>query len=57
MAVEDISLNKINGAILYINSNIPSDNFYHQEALIYSFYVAFLKVNDLLEEYSVQDII
>jgi hypothetical protein len=56
MAVEDISLNKINGAILYADCNVVSGHFYQREALIFAFYVAFLKINELLEEYSVTDI-
>lgn len=56
-AVEDISLNKINGVVIYIHNSLPLSRFYEQQALFYAFFVSILQVNHILEDYTTEDIV
>lgn len=47
LAVEDLSLGKIVGGILYIDGKLEEGCFYEREALVWAFYLAILELNGL----------
>ena len=57
MAVEDLSLGKIKGGVIYISSNLAEGHFYEEEALVFCFYTAILQMNDLIQDYTTSDIL
>lgn len=56
-AVEDLSLGKIKGGVIYISSTLAEGHFYEEEALVFCFYTAILKINGLAEDYTTSDIL
>jgi hypothetical protein len=57
LATEDLSLNKINGGFVYVHCQSAISNAEIRNSLLICLFMAVLSLNDLLEEYSQEDLI
>ena len=56
-AVDDLSLSKINGGILYIHSHLNKGDFDDTRCICLAVYLAILHLNDLYGQYSDEEMI
>ena len=56
-AIEDLSLEKLHGGILYLHSNIPENFFHYKKIMLIGFFLGLMIIHNKISEYTLPELI